>query len=240
MTQISKYSLSKVSIMSAFYLSALLLSGCDFSLSSNQQALLKTQAKVKAELAASEYQIEVTFKAEAETQQLASVALASQLKAFEVWVDEQAFVMTGGAANLSGIYQYNPNEKRKLIAYEALQRFNIVELNFEQYQKVMAGVPKYEPFNLQLINVVASEQDKSNAKKDLIEKAFAMAKDKAVAMSKAAGLCGVSVSEMSEHVQDHGSPRMMKMSMEADNIHGSESKQSITLNLNVNWLAKPC
>ena len=245
MIKLSNYFQSGFSVLSALGLSALLLStlllsGCDYSSNSSQKTLLKTQAKAKAELVASEYQVEVTFKAEAETQLLASAELASKLKGFEAWAAEHAFVMTGGAANLSGIYQYNPNEKRKLIAYEALQRFNLTELNFDEYQKVMAGVPKYGPFNLQLINVVASEQDKSKTKRELINKAFSMAKDKAVAMSKAAGLCDVSVSEMSEHVQDHASPRMMKMSMEADSLHSSESKQTITLNLNVSWLANPC
>jgi uncharacterized protein YggE len=225
----------------AFCLGVSLLMGCDDAPASNKHtALLKTKATVKAELIASEYQIEVVFKAEAKTQELATKVLAERLVKFEAWVAKQALVMTGGTAKLSAVYQYSSNEKRKLTGYEALQRFNMAKLNFDQYQIVMGNGAKYQPFSIQLMAVVASEQDKSKAKKDLIKKAFTQAKEKAVAMSKAAALCEVTVSEMSENLQDHSSPRMMKMSMESDRQHHSESKQTITLNLNVNWMAQPC
>lgn len=228
-------------------LAGALLSGCDLSANGQENtnsAQLKTRATVSTDLVASEYIVDVTFKSEAENQPNAIAVLESKIKPFQQWIKNKAYMMKGGTANLSGIYQYNPNEKRKLVAYEALQRFTITGLNFSEYQAVMKAVPNYQPFNLELQNVIASEESKSDAKKRLIEKAFAQTKEKASAMAKVAALCNIRVTEMTEHVQDHGAPRMMKMSMAEDSMNGamheSESKQSMKLTLNVNWLATPC
>lgn len=228
-------------------LAGALLAGCDISASGhqdNRDAQLKTRATVSTDLVASEYIVEVTFKDEAVNQTDAMTALESKLKPFQQWIKDKAYMMKGGTANLSGIYQYNPNEKRKLVAYEALQRFTITGLNFSAYQAIVKAVPDFQPFNLELKNVIASEESKSDAKMALIEKAFSQTKEKAVAMAKVATLCNMRVLEMTEHVQDHAAPRMMKMSMAEDSMsgamHDSESKQSMKVTLNVNWLATPC
>ena len=215
------------------------LGGCDFQYSGSE-TLIKTQARVTADVQASAYEVDVAFKAEESEQALAMASLTKSIQPFEAWIDEERLSIKGGSAQLSGIYQYNPNEKRKLVAYEAMQRFTLTDLDFAQYQKVMGKVPEFKPHNIQLQAVVASESEKAEVKTRLIQSAFGQAKQKAMAMVETAGLCDLSVIEMTEHMQDHANPRMMRMAMAEEAVHGAESKQTLTLNMQVNWQASPC
>lgn len=215
------------------------LGGCDIR-QSGSETLIKTQARVTADVQASAYEVEVVFNAEERDQASAMAGLTKYIKPFETWVGEAGLSMKGGSAQLSGIYQYNPNEKRKLVAYDAMQRFTLTDLDFAQYQQVMGKAPEFKPHSIQLQAVVASESEKAKVKSRLIQSAFALAQQKAQIMVKAAGLCHLSVKEMTEHMQDHANPRMMKMAMAEEAVHGSESKQTLTLNMQVNWQASPC
>ncbi len=189
---------------------------------------------------ASEYSVNMQFKGEGATQAKATESLALVLLDFEAWIKSQSLNMTAGMANVSGVYQYRQNETRKLTGYESSQEFTVSQMNFTDYQLLMSQGPLFKPDGMQLAGVVASQADKALARTTLIEGAFKLAKQKAEAMAKAAGLCELSVLEMLENVQDHARPRMMQMAMSAESVHQTESKQTMDLELNVTWNAYNC
>jgi uncharacterized protein YggE len=221
------------------------LSGCDLY-SSNDSTAVKLQSKASAskDLKVSSYQVQAVFKAEGKTQQQATLFLTDRIAGFERWVKNEKFNMNSNGAQLSGVYHYTPEKIRALVAYEASVDFLLSELSFMQYQSIMASAPSYVPHQLRLLNVSASDEDKAEVKSMLIHQAFSAAKLKADAMASAANLCDVRVAEMTENSHENGSPRMMQMEMAGaksnSSIHQSESKKTIVVNLNVNWLANTC
>jgi uncharacterized protein YggE len=217
------------------------LSGCDMGQSQAFNAVeLQTKASASKEVIASNYRVKAVFKAEGKTQKQATLFLTDRIKGFERWVENENFSMFSNGAQLSGMYQYSANNIRTLSAYEASVDFLFSELSFMQYQSVMASTPIYKPHELRLVNVSASDEEKALIKNELIVQAFSIAKDKADAMARAAELCGVRVSQMSESSHENDSPRMMRMEMASDSVHESESKKNMTVNLTINWLAEAC
>jgi uncharacterized protein YggE len=218
-----------------------LLSGCDLASSPEFRSVeIQTKASASKEVIASSYQVKVIFNAEGKTQQQATSFLTDRIQGFERWVKNEKFNMFSNGAQLIGVYQYSANSKRTLSAYEASVDFLLSELSFMQYQSVMANTPIYKPHELRLVNVSASDEEKVAIKNHLINQAFTIAKHKADTMANAANLCHVRVSKMIESSHENGSPRMMRMEMASDSVHESESKQSMAVNLTINWLANTC
>jgi len=224
--------------MSAGLLILLVMVGCQNS--TDTLTTIKTQSKSSIELVASEYSVNMQFKGEGATQTKATENLALLLLDFEAWIKSQSLNMTAGMANVSGVYLYRQNETRKLTGYESSQEFIVSQMNFTEYQLLMSQGPLFKPDSMQLAGVVASQADKALARSTLIEDAFKRAKQKAEAMAKVAGLCELSVLDMSENVQDHARPRMMQMAMSDESVHQTESKQIMDLELNVTWGAYAC
>lgn len=223
---------------SVWLLILLVIGGCQYS--TDSITTIKTQSKSSVELSASEYSVNMTFIGKGVTQVQATENLALLLLKFEEWIKSQSLYMTAGMANVSGVYQYRPNEDRKLTGYESRQELMVSQMNFTAYQLLMSKGPQFKPDNMQLLAVVASQADKALARTELIEQAFKLAKQKAEAMAKAAGLCELSVLEISENIQDSSRPRVMQMAMSSEAVHQTESKQTIGLELNVIWNAHQC
>lgn len=215
----------------------LLLTACD---SEHSVSMINTQGMAEVELIASAYQVEVVYTAEGENQQVATQNLSSKINKFETWVAEQKFSMKAGRANLTGVYHYPKNEPRQLVGYRAEQRFKITDLGFSQYQLLMSGAPSYSPEQINLLTVSVSEQEKIEAKADLIKQAFAQAQQKSVAMAEAASLCNVSVAKITEQPRGHVSAPMMKMHMASESVHQTQSKQVVSVKLDIQWHADPC
>jgi uncharacterized protein YggE len=220
---------------------SVLLQGCGVGLSQEPAAVeIETQANASKDIVASSYQVKAAFKAEGKTQQQATSFLTDRIKGFQRWVKNENFTMHSNGAQLRGIYQYSNNNIRTLTAYEASVDFLLSELSFMQYQSVMASTPVYKPHELRLLNVSASDEEKILIKDQLINQAFLVAKNKAAAMAKAAALCDIRVAKMTESTHENNSPRMMRLEMASDSVHEAESKQNMSVNLTVNWLANTC
>jgi uncharacterized protein YggE len=220
---------------------SVLLQGCGIGLSQESVAVeIETQANASKDIVASSYQVKAAFKAEGKTQQQATSFLTDRIKGFQRWVKNENFNMHSNGAQLKGIYQYASNNIRTLTAYEASVDFVLSELNFMQYQSIMASTPVYKPHELRLLSVSASDEEKASIKDQLINQAFLVAKNKALAMASAAALCDIRVAKMIESTHENNSPRMMRLEMSSDSVHETESKQNMSVNLTVNWLATTC
>lgn len=224
------------------FMSVLFVQGC-FDASNDGRSVvtaLTTQASSQAALVASQYKVIMSFKGEGQTQAQAMASLSSIINPFEIWLDSKSFSKVAGLANARGVYQYQPNEKRTLIGYESRQDFIIEGLKFSEYQLLMKKGAEFNPENMRLESVVASDKDRDGATAELIEQVFQKSQKKASAMAKAANLCGLSVLDMSERVHDQPQPRMMSMAMDSEAVHSTQSKQEIKVTLHVTWQAVAC
>lgn len=215
----------------------LLLGACG----SDEPVLIETEVSLDEKIIASSYVVSIHFLEGASAQDRATSELKERIKPFESWVKSNGFAMHAGQHELRPRYQYSPSDQRQLVGYEARQQFQLQGLNFKQYQQVLLEGSEFKPQELSLLSVAASDEDKQQAKADLIEKAFSQVRHKAQAMSQVAGLCQPVVSEMREQFNVMGRPMMMAMERakaSAPHVHDTQSKQSLQLHLWVKWLAQ--
>lgn len=205
-----------------------------------QVVTIDTQGQSEVSIEANQYDVRVVFKGLGDSADDSSKRLSELLSPFEGWANQQNFLLDAGRHDNRPQYHYHPQEGRKLVGYEAYQEMNIRGLSFEDYQLVISHVPSYNPDSLNLASVSAGEDQKRQAKSQLVDEAFAEAQLKAQAMAKTANLCGLTVVHMEENIQSGGGPRMMKMEMASSSLHQTQSQESLNLVLNAQWQAAPC
>jgi len=216
--------------------SFLLLTGCQ----QTDWVTLQTQGHAESSMVADTYFVNVRFRGKGSNQSQSSDQLTGFVTPFEVWAKEASLDVKAERFDIRPIYHYHGEQGRQLKGYEATQSLQVTQLSFDQYQQLMSKVPEFQPDEVSLVDVKASEEQKQQEQSRLTEQAFIKAREKALNMAKSAGLCNVSVVNMTEQMHTRPAPRMMQLEMASKSVSNTESQESVSVALDVQWRATGC
>ena len=205
-----------------------------------ETASLQTQGSAQAQVVANEYQLFINFKQGAKDQKELMEALQKKTSEFIGWFNGNynAEKIVGENIRLQPQYEYPKNQVRKLIAYEANQRFRLIGLTYQQYNQLMKDLPDFKAESFGLQTVKASDEALLQSRVKLVEEAFLQSQTRAQQLADLSQLCELTVLDIKEFDQGGSQPRMMSMRMKEDS--SAPSQHSHSVRVEVTWSANPC